>query len=83
MKLPERVNATWIATLADAQLVQAESQLHAEFAKEENAEKKRAGARYQMMRGPETLMSAWQRWLLVNNEVRARGVLIHRKPKSA
>lgn len=83
MKLPERVNASWIATLEDAQLLQAEAQLHAEFSKEELAEKKRAGARYEMMRGPESLMSAWQRWLLVSNEMRARGVLIHRKPKSA
>lgn len=83
MKLPDQVNASWIATLGDAQLVQAEAQLHAEFAKEESAEKKRAGARYVMMRGPESLMSAWLRWLLVNNETRARRVLIHRKPKRA
>lgn len=83
MKLPERVNASWIASLADAQLLQAEGLLHAEFQKEQLAEKKRVGAKYDMMRGPESLMSAWQRWLMVSNEMRARGVLLHRRPKSA
>jgi len=81
--LPAQVNASWIATLGDKQLMEAEAALHAIFSKEELAEKKRAGARYQMMRGPESLMSAWQRWLLVNNEVRARNVPIHRKARKA
>ena len=82
MKLPDRVDANWIATLADTQLAKAEALLHAEFVKLEDAEKRRAGARYVMMRGPEPLMAAWQRWLLVNNETRARRVVIRRKRKS-
>jgi len=82
MKLPDRVNAGWIDTLEDAQLLKAEAQLHAEFAALEGAEKKRAGDRYSMMRGPEPLMNAWVRWLLVSNAARARGVVVHRKTKS-
>ena len=78
MKLPERITADWASSLADDQLQSAEAALHAKFAKEETAEKKRMGARYDMMRGPEPLMSAWLRWLTVNNETRSRGVLVKR-----
>lgn len=80
MLLPEKVNARWIATLGNEQLLEAEAQLHAVFKKEETAEKRRAGARYTMLRGPETLVSAWHRWLLVHNATQARGVVVHRHP---
>ena len=79
MKIPERVNASWIATLGDEQLVKAEAKLHKEFAKEEIAEKVRVGARYTMLRGPESLVDAWHRWSMVNNETRQRGLVVHRR----
>lgn len=78
MRLPETVNASWIASLGDPQLVEAEAQLHAEFAKQEAAEKRRMGSRYTMLRGPAPLVTAWLRWLLVNNETQNRGVLVRR-----
>jgi hypothetical protein len=77
--LPEKVNARWIATLKNEQLVEAERQLHKVFVKEETAEKTRRGGRYTMLRGPESLVTAWHRWLLVNNATRARGILVHRQ----
>lgn len=76
--IPERVDATWIAGLADKQLVEAESKLHAVFLEEETTEKKRMGDRYDMMRGPSTLMAAWMRWVMVNNETSSRGVVLRR-----
>lgn len=79
MKLPENVTANWASSLADDQLVQAEARLHAEFAKQERMEKKRTGDRYIMLRGPESLVSAWLRWLTVNNETRYRGVIVRRE----
>jgi hypothetical protein len=79
MTIPERVNASWIATLADSQLLQAEATLHADFTKQEAAEKQRRGAAYTMLRGPQPLVDAWLRWLMVNNETRTRGLVIHRK----
>ena len=60
MLLPEKVNARWIATLGNDQLLEAEAQLHALFKKEETAEKRRTGARYTMLRGPEALVTAWR-----------------------
>lgn len=81
MTLPAKVNARWIATLGDSQLLEAESMLHAEFVDQEAAEKRQAGSRYTMLRGPESLVAAWLRWLLVNNETHARGVLITRRPR--
>lgn len=78
MMIPEKVNASWIATLRDDQLVRAEASLHKEFVKQETAEKERRGSRYVMLRGPESLVSAWLRWLLVNNETSSRGLTVSR-----
>ncbi len=78
MKIPDRVNARWIDTLANEQLLRAESQLHAEFFKQETAEKKRCPSGYVMLEGPEPLVSAWLRWSLVNNETRTRGLAVKR-----
>lgn len=74
MQIPERVDARWIETLADSQLLTAEEKLRAEFAKREQAEKKIRGSRYEMMRGPSALVNAWLRWLLVSNAARTRGL---------
>jgi hypothetical protein len=73
------VNARWIATLADHQLVAAETRLHADFQKHDLAEKRRCGSRYALMQGPTQLVNAWLRWLLVSNATRTRGLLaVHR-----
>jgi hypothetical protein len=81
MVLPEKVNARWIAALGNDELLEAEAQLHSVFQKEEKAEKLRTGARYTMLRGPETLVSAWHRWLLVSNATRSRGMVVLRNTK--
>jgi hypothetical protein len=77
--IPTHVNARWLATLGNDQLVTAEAQLHATFREQETAEKDRAGARYVLLQGPASLVSAWQRWLMVNNEARTRGLVVHRR----
>ena len=82
MKIPERVNASWIATLGDDQLVRAEATLHKEFAAQEISEKELKGARYELMRGPESLVGAWLRWLMVSNETRNRGLVVQRRRSS-
>ncbi|HJU72773.1 MAG TPA: hypothetical protein VJ717_03435 [Gemmatimonadaceae bacterium] len=82
MVLPEKVNARWIATLENDQLLEAEGLLHAAFLREETAEKRRRGPHYTMLRGPETLVTAWHRWLLVSNATRTRGILVHRHAHS-
>jgi hypothetical protein len=79
MTIPERVNAGWIATLGNPQLVAAESRLHAEFIREENAEKRRSGNRYVLLKGPAPLVNAWIRWLMVNNETRSRGLVVNHR----
>lgn len=78
MKLPEKVDSRWVASLADDKLMQAEAQLHTEFVKQEAAEKKRMGSRYTMLRGPESLVNAWLRWLTVSNEAESRHVRVRR-----
>ena len=80
--IPERVDATWIASLGDKQLRQAEIILHETFAKEEASEKKRLGDRYEMMRGSASLLGAWMRWGMVNNEIRERGMITARRHNS-
>jgi hypothetical protein len=76
MTLPERIDSEWIKSLSDEQLQRAESQLRGSFSKEETAERKRRGNAYDLMRGPESLMTAWLRWSLVSNAVRSRGLRV-------
>jgi hypothetical protein len=82
MTIPDRVNARWLATLGNDQLLAAEGQLHADFHREEVAEKSRSGARYILLHGPTSLVNAWLRWRLVNNETRTRGLHV-RYPRQA
>jgi hypothetical protein len=79
MTIPDRINARWIATLNDKQLITAEAQLHKVFRAQEQTEKVRKGAQYMLLHGPATLVTAWQRWLLVNNETRSRGLMAVRR----
>ena len=79
MLLPDRLTAAWIATLADTQLLQVESHLHGAFFVEETDEKRRRGGSYTLLQGPESLVTAWHRWILVNNEVRTRGLVIRQR----
>ena len=74
MTFPDRIDATWIGSLSDDQLVKAEGELRKRFAEQETKEKKRRGSQYDMMRGPDALTSAWLRWSMVNNATRARGL---------
>lgn len=74
MKLPEKINGTWVLGLANDDLIEAEWLLHQVFAKIEASERKAMGRKYEMLRGSAELLSAWQRWGLVSSAVRARGL---------
>jgi hypothetical protein len=73
--IPDHINANWIATLADDQLVIAEAELHAIFHKEEVSEKHRSGGRYKLLQGSPALINAWHRWTMLSNATRRRGLL--------
>ena len=77
--MPAHVTSRWLATLENDQLVAAEAQLYTTFRAHETTEKSRAGFRYTLLHGPSQLVNAWQQWTLVNNETRARGVLVRRE----
>jgi len=77
MTIPDHINARWIATLGDDQLMTVEAELHAAFRTHEVSEKRRSGRRYMLLQGPATLVNAWHRWLLVSNETRDRGLVVH------
>lgn len=76
LTVPDRLTASWIATLADGQLVTVESRLHSEFIDEENQEKRRRGDRYVLLQGTAALVNAWVRWQIVNNEARTRRLVV-------
>lgn len=81
--MPATVNAQWMATLGDEQLVAAEAHFYTVLRTRDIAEKIRTGSRYLLLQAPLDLDSAWHRWLLVNNETRARGVATqHRRDTS-
>jgi hypothetical protein len=74
--IPDRMNARWIATLGDEQLTDVESRLHEDFKTQDSAEKARRGAKYRLLEGPAALVDAWNRWHLVNNETKKRGIAV-------
>jgi len=76
MTYPDRIDRQWIASLTDAELQHAESELRARFAEQETLEKQRRGAHYDLLRGPEALTAAWLRWSMVSNATRARGLSV-------
>jgi hypothetical protein len=78
MMIPEYITSRWVASLGDDQLTAAEAKLFTVFRRQESAEKSRAGARYVLLQGPPALVTAWHRWLLVNNEARQRGLAVRR-----
>jgi hypothetical protein len=78
MTIPEHIGSAWLASLGDDQLTAAEATLFTAFRRQETAEKERAGARYMLLQGPPALVTAWHRWLLVNNATRQRGLTVRR-----
>ena len=76
MQVPEKIDKEWISSLNDDELKLAESGLRENFAAEEQAERKRRGPRYELMRGPETLLRAWMRWSMVNTAALDRGLTV-------
>ena len=81
--VPDRINATWIKTLADEDLVDIEERLYGRFLILDNKEKKLRGGRYVMFRGPEELLTAWDRWCRVRNALQFRSLTARRRPASA
>lgn len=79
MNIPEQINHRWIAALDNDQVVTAEAELHVAFRAQEQREKVRTGAHYMLLQGPATLVDAWQRWMLLSNEARSRGLVAHRR----
>ena len=82
MELPGRITGQWMDTLADDALLDAESTLYAAFAELDRAERSARGARYELTRGPEALMAAWDRWSRVSTETRRRGMQPRRRAAS-
>ena len=72
MILPERITYDWLVQLDNDALLTAERSLYTTFTGEEAVERRRLGERYELMRGPATLMSAWDRWSRANTEARHR-----------
>ena len=79
IEMPAHVTTRWVETLENEQLLAAEAQLYSDFHVRETAEKARAGSRYVLLQGPSALVTAWQQWLIANNETRARGVAVRRQ----
>jgi hypothetical protein len=73
MKMPDWINARWIDSLTDAQLIKVEAKLHATFRKLEKDHQKETGV-YELSRAPAPLMYAWDRWAVVSTATRARGL---------
>jgi hypothetical protein len=76
--VPENVSWTWIQTLSDEDLIDAERRMHAKFALLERREKKAMGAKYELRRGSAELFAAWDRWGRLANAARERSLRTRR-----
>jgi len=72
--VPARIQAAWINTLSDRDLLDVESQLRDLFFRLEGIEKKKFGRKYDLFRGPAELMEAWDRWSRVHTATRERSL---------
>ncbi|CAA9309674.1 MAG: hypothetical protein AVDCRST_MAG40-888 [uncultured Gemmatimonadaceae bacterium] len=79
MELPARITGEWMDTLPNDALLDVESALYAAFTELDRAERAARGARYDLTRGPEPLMAAWDRWSRVTTETRRRGMQPRRR----
>lgn len=80
MELPERLDASWVDALPDAELLNVESELHDAFIVIETEERRLHGDDYQLARGSAELMLAWRRWSMASLATRARGLHARYRP---
>ncbi|HLA90187.1 MAG TPA: hypothetical protein VJL28_07155 [Gemmatimonadaceae bacterium] len=81
--VPERINAAWIATLADEDLLDIEARLSERFTILDNRHKQLRGRSYVLLRGPADLIDAWDRWSRLSMAVRARSLVARPREVSA
>lgn len=77
--LPERINAAWISTLADDDLLDIETRLYDRFTALDTRHKRLRGGEYNLMRGPTELIDAWDRWSRVSVATRTRSLVPRRQ----
>ena len=77
--LPARINAAWIDTLADDDLIDVEARLHERFTVLDSRHKRLRGGEYSLMRGPTELIDAWDRWSRVSMAARTRSLVTRRQ----
>jgi hypothetical protein len=76
--LPAKINAAWIETLADDDLIDVEARLHERFTVLDSRHKRLRGGEYSLMRGPTELIDAWDRWSRVSMATRTRSLVPRR-----
>lgn len=76
--VPEKINAAWISTLADEDLLDVESRLYERFAVLDRRHKQLRGRDYNLMRGPTALIDAWDRWSRVAVATKTRSLIVRR-----
>jgi hypothetical protein len=79
MQMPQHITSSWIDSLNNVDLLEAEARLHSDFVTLEGAERARRGEQYDLMRAPADLLAAWGSWSRVNTEARARGLQTRRR----
>ena len=81
--VPDRIDKTWIGSLADDDLIDIEARLRTKFEILDAREKKSRGNKYNLMRGPEDLVLAWDRWSRICRAMQARTLLSRWRPDKA
>ncbi|PHX96910.1 MAG: hypothetical protein CK531_05985 [Gemmatimonadetes bacterium] len=79
--IPTRINAAWIGTLTDDDLLDIEVRLHERFSVLDQRHRRVAKERYNLMQGPVELIDAWDRWSRVNTAAKGRALVPRVMPK--
>jgi hypothetical protein len=81
--VPEYINAAWVDSLTDADILDIEARLHKRYSLIERRERKAQGDSYSLFRGSADLLKAWDRWSRISGATRARRLRIRRVARAS
>jgi hypothetical protein len=77
-----RLTSALITAMSESELLDAEFSHHVRFIELDGAERRAKGPKYNLMRGPEELVTAWDQWGRLTRAAIARELTPRRLPKA-
>lgn len=77
-----RLTSASITAMSEAELIDAEFSHHVRFIELDGQERRAKGPKYNLMRGPEELVNAWDQWGRLTRATIARDLVPRRLPRA-